>query len=99
MEATGLSGVSAYGTKLAIEDRAVGGGTGFFGESLRSMSVERRRQMVEPAHPRLPIMRQCELVSISRSGLYHRPVCDASIFPCKAWQPRSNNHDGMLAPE
>ena len=37
------------------------------------MSVERRRQMVEPAHPRLSIVRPCELVSISRSGLYHRP--------------------------
>jgi putative transposase len=38
------------------------------------MSVERRRQMVEPEHPRLSIVRQCELVSISRSGFYHRPA-------------------------
>jgi len=38
------------------------------------MSVERRRQMVEPGHPRLSIVRQCELVSISRSGFYHRPA-------------------------
>jgi len=37
------------------------------------MSVERRRQMVEPEHPRLSVVRQCELVSISRSGFYHRP--------------------------
>ncbi|GGJ19946.1 hypothetical protein GCM10011320_29030 [Neoroseomonas lacus] len=27
--------------------------------------------MVEPEHPRLSIVRQCELVSISRSGFYH----------------------------
>jgi putative transposase len=38
------------------------------------MSVERRRQMIEPEHPRLSIVRQCELVSISRSGFYHCPA-------------------------
>jgi putative transposase len=38
------------------------------------MSLERRRQMIEPRHPQLSIMRQCALVSISRSGFYHRPV-------------------------
>jgi putative transposase len=32
------------------------------------MSVERRRQMIEPEHSQLSIVRQCELVSISRSG-------------------------------
>ena len=40
----------------------------FFGESLRSMSLERRRQMIDPEHPELSVVRQCELVSISRSG-------------------------------
>ena len=30
--------------------------------------------MVEPEHPRLSVVRQCELVSISRSGFYYRPV-------------------------
>jgi transposase len=43
-------------------------GAGFFGESLRSMSLERRRQMIEPEHPQLSVARQCQLVSISRSG-------------------------------
>lgn len=37
------------------------------------MSVARRRQMIEPEHPRLSIVRQCELVSISRSA-YYGPV-------------------------
>ena len=37
------------------------------------MSLERRRQMIEPDHPSLSVVRQCELVSISRSGFYHRP--------------------------
>ena len=30
--------------------------------------------MIERAHPRLSVVRQCELVSISRSGFYHRPA-------------------------
>jgi hypothetical protein len=30
--------------------------------------------MVEPGHPQLSIARQCRLVSISRSGFYHRPA-------------------------
>ena len=38
------------------------------------MCVERRRQMVEPEHPGLSIVRQCELLWISRSGFYHRPA-------------------------
>ena len=38
------------------------------------MSIERRRQMIEPEHPQLSIVCQCELVSISRSGFYHRPA-------------------------
>jgi putative transposase len=38
------------------------------------MSLDRRRQMIEPGHPQLSIVRQCELVSISRSGFYHRPA-------------------------
>ena len=38
------------------------------------MSVEQRRRLVEPEHAQLSIVRQCELVSISRSSFYHRPV-------------------------
>ncbi len=38
------------------------------------MSVERRRQLIDPRHPRLPVTRQCELVSISRSGFYYQPA-------------------------
>ena len=43
------------------------------------MSLERRRQMIEPEHPQLSIVRQCELVSISRSGFYHRPAGEAAL--------------------
>lgn len=34
------------------------------------MTVERRRDMVEPGHPRLSVVRQCTLLSIGRSGYY-----------------------------
>jgi hypothetical protein len=30
--------------------------------------------MIEPDHPVLPVVRQCELALISRSGFYHRPA-------------------------
>jgi putative transposase len=43
------------------------------------MRVERRRQMIEPDHPRLSIARQCALVAISRSGFYHRPAGETPL--------------------
>ena len=38
------------------------------------MSVERRRERVEPAHPDLFIGQQCRLLSLSRSAFYYVPV-------------------------
>jgi putative transposase len=43
------------------------------------MSVERRRQMIEPDHPHLSVVRQCDLVSISRSGFYRRPAGETPL--------------------
>jgi putative transposase len=43
------------------------------------MSLDRRRQMVQPGHPPLSIARQCRLVSISRSGFYHRPTGETPL--------------------
>ena len=43
------------------------------------MSLERRRQMIEPEHPPLSVVRQCELVTISRSGFYHRPRGETAL--------------------
>jgi putative transposase len=43
------------------------------------MSIERRRQMIDPEHPRLSVVRQCELVSISRSGFYYRPAGETPL--------------------
>src|SRR3546814_13313922 len=42
-------------------------------QGLRSMSVDRRRSMVEPAHQHLSISTQCRLLSISRSSYYYAP--------------------------
>ena len=36
------------------------------------MSLERRRGMVDREHPKLPIVRQCTLLWVSRSSLYYR---------------------------
>jgi putative transposase len=37
------------------------------------MTVDWRRRIVEPDHAALSIVRQCELLSISRSGFYYEP--------------------------
>ena len=37
------------------------------------MSPARRRQMVDREHPKLPIVRQCALLGVSRSSLYYQP--------------------------
>ena len=41
-----------------------------FPRKLRTMSVARRREMIEPRHPVLSVSRQCALVGISRSAFY-----------------------------
>ena len=38
------------------------------------MSVERRRERIDPKHTRLSVVRQCALLQISRSGHYYRPA-------------------------
>jgi putative transposase len=42
------------------------------------MSPERRRAAIDPDHPRLSIARQCELVALSRSSFYYRPVGESA---------------------
>jgi putative transposase len=43
------------------------------------MSVDRRREAIEPDHPDLSIARQCELVSIARSTFYRRPAPETPL--------------------
>lgn len=42
------------------------------------MSVERRRAMIDPEHPRLSVVRQCALASIGRSTFYRAPTPDTA---------------------
>ncbi len=37
-------------------------------EGVRSMRIEQRRALIEPGHGQLSIVRQCKLLSISRSS-------------------------------
>jgi hypothetical protein len=50
-----------------------------FCASLRSMSMDRRRKMIEPDNPDLSITAQCRLLSISRSGYYYAPVPENGV--------------------
>lgn len=43
------------------------------------MSVARRRDVIEPEHPDLSIVRQCELVSINRSTFYREPAPETAL--------------------
>ena len=43
------------------------------------MGVERRRQLIEPDHEQLSIVRQCALAAISRSGFYYQPVGETPL--------------------
>ena len=38
------------------------------------MSITDRRALIDPGHPALSILRQCALVSISRSTFYDAPA-------------------------
>src|ERR1700683_3806157 len=59
------------------QDRSACCGTGFFVEGLRSLSLDRRKTMIDPGHPWLSIVRQCELASISRSSFYREPTAES----------------------
>jgi putative transposase len=42
------------------------------------MSLERRRAVIDREHPGLSVTRQCELVALSRSSLYYRPLGESA---------------------
>src|SRR6202161_4591117 len=64
--------------EAARQDRTTCRRAGFFGESLRSLSLDRRRTMIAPGHARLSIVRQCELAAISRATFYRRPAGESA---------------------
>ncbi|MEK6730285.1 MAG: IS3 family transposase [Planctomycetota bacterium] len=51
----------------------------FLAKGLRSMSHVRRKEMVDPSHPRLSIVKQCSLLSISRSSLYYEALGETPL--------------------
>ncbi len=43
------------------------------------MSHARRKTLIEPDHPRLSIVRQCELLTINRSSYYYQPTGETAL--------------------
>ena len=43
------------------------------------MSVARRRQMIGENHSQLSLVRQCDLMNISRSSYYYRPKTESEF--------------------
>src|SRR6185295_19229566 len=64
----------------AGEDRAAGIGKRFFGRRARSYRRCERKEMIDPGHG-LPLVRQAELLELSRSNVYYlpRPVCEVDL--------------------
>ena len=87
-------------------DRPAEGGAGFLGGEVRSMSLAKRRKMVDREHPSLSMTRQCALLGVSRSGLYYRsrekvergPGRDAGHGPAVSGDPflRVAAHEGLV---
>ena len=61
------------GERAAEEDRGADGGAGFFIARARAAPVSERRRLVSPDE-QVSVRRQCELLGISRSGVYYVPV-------------------------
>ena len=65
------------------------------------MSPGRRREMVDREHRKLPIVRQCALLGVTRSSLYYRPTgaseADLSLrgrWTVSTWRPPSTGRGG-----
>jgi len=43
------------------------------------MSLDRRRSLIDPAQRALSLVRQCKLLSVSRSGLYYQPRGETAL--------------------
>ena len=69
----------------AREDRPAGAGERFFGRRARSHRRCERKAMIDPSHP-LPIVRQAQLLDLSRSSVYYQP------------RPTSERRSGADAP-
>ena len=72
---------AAAGRRSLCEDRPAHRRAGFFSQEVRAMSIPDRRGKLDPAHEKLSIRRQCELVGVARSGFYRAktPAGDADL--------------------
>jgi len=41
------------------------------------LTLEQKRKAIEPGYKEIPVYRQCELLSLSRSSLYYKPCGDS----------------------
>ena len=57
----------------ACQDRGTHGGAGFLSTRAQAMSLRERRTHIDRGHPKLSLSRQCRLLRVSRSSLYHKP--------------------------
>ena len=60
--------------------------------------------MIDPGHPRLSIVRQCELAAISRATFYRRPAGESAerspscgLSTRRFWNARSTAHARWFA--
>src|SRR5687767_1263739 len=54
-------------------DRADEGGVGLAAKkALVESSLDRKRMLIDMRHPRLSVLRQCDLIGLPRSSLYYR---------------------------
>lgn len=49
-----------------------------FSKKNQVSSIEHKRQLIEPEHPQLSIVRQCELLDLARSSYYYEPVAESA---------------------
>ena len=43
-----------------------------------ALTLDQKRQAIEPKHKRIPVCRQCELLDLNRSSLYYKPCRDTA---------------------
>jgi hypothetical protein len=60
------------------------------------MSVARRQDFVALEHPGLSVVRQCELLGVSRSGFYYEPVGESEDPSPDACDRRAVHGDAVL---
>jgi putative transposase len=36
------------------------------------LTIDQKRQAIEPEYPKIPMIRQCELLGLNRSSLYYK---------------------------